>query len=391
MTPAAAHGAAVRVESVVKRFGDVEAVRGASFAVGPGEFFSLLGPSGCGKTTTLRIIGGFEAVDAGEVYIDDRAMGRTPPNRRATNMVFQRLALFPHYTAYDNIAFGLRMRRLPEAEVRRQVERALALVQLPGLAHRRIHELSGGQQQRVALARALVTEPRVLLLDEPLSSLDLKLRLQLQDELKRLQRELQTTFLYVTHDQGEALALSDRIGVMQAGRLLQVGAPIDIYEQPATRFVAHFIGDANLIDGLIAEVEPHAVLVRRGSLGLWVRGEPWARVGQAVTICVRPERVQLGTRLEVPTALAATVEERVFSGQTVRYRLTAMDVRLQATVPYVRGVTLLQPGERILAGWDPGQAVIVPADEGGVPGENDRARGDAGTPGRTPPREGALR
>src|SRR5712691_12011738 len=180
--------AAVRVQEVTKRFGDVVAVREVSFSVGAGESFSLLGPSGCGKTTTLRIIGGFEQADAGDVHIGGSAMGRIPPNRRATNMVFQRLALFPHYTVYENVAFGLRMRRLPEAEISGRVGEALELVQMPGLARRRIAELSGGQQQRVALARALVNRPRVLLLDEPLSSLDLKLRLQMQDELKRLQR-----------------------------------------------------------------------------------------------------------------------------------------------------------------------------------------------------------
>jgi len=375
--------AAVRVQEATKRFGDVVAIRGVSFSVGEGEFFSLLGPSGCGKTTTLRIIGGFEQADAGEVYIGRRAMGRIPPNRRETNMVFQRLALFPHYTVYENVAFGLRMRRLPEAEIRRRVGEALELVQMPGLALRRIAELSGGQQQRVALTRALVNRPRVLLLDEPLSSLDLKLRLQMQDELKRLQRELHTTFIYVTHDQGEALAMSDRIGVMEGGRLCQVGSPMEIYENPTTRFVAHFIGDANLIDGVVESADAEEVQVRAGALRLRARRGGWERIGQEVTLCVRPERVRVGARLECASLATARVEERVFSGQVVKYRLTAGGVRLQAAVPYARGAALFQIGEEVMAGWEPLQAAVVPPDEGGMIDADDRDRRIVGPAGAT--------
>ncbi len=374
--------AAVRVEQITKRFGDVVAVRGVSLSVGEGEFFSLLGPSGCGKTTTLRIIGGFERADAGEVYIAGRAMGRIPPNRRETNMVFQRLALFPHYSVYENIAFGLRMRRLPEAEILRRVGEALELVKMPALAHRRIAELSGGQQQRVALARALVNRPRVLLLDEPLSSLDLKLRLQMQDELKRLQRELRTTFIYVTHDQGEALAMSDRIGVMEGGRLFQVGSPMEIYEHPTTRFVAHFIGDANLVDGIVESANAEEVQVRVEAVRLWARRGGWERPGQPVTLCVRPERVRIGVHLECASVLAARVEERVFAGQMVKYRLTAGTVRLQAAVPYARGTTLFDVGEEVSAGWEPLQAMVVPPDEGGILNADDRDRRTLG-PART--------
>jgi len=372
---------AVRVEQITKRFGDVMAVRGVSLSVGEGEFFSLLGPSGCGKTTTLRIIGGFERADAGEVYIAGRAMGRIPPNRRETNMVFQRLALFPHYSVYENIAFGLRMRRLPEAEILRRVGEALELVKMPALARRRIAELSGGQQQRVALARALVNRPRVLLLDEPLSSLDLKLRLQMQDELKRLQRELHTTFIYVTHDQGEALAMSDRIGVMEGGRLYQVGSPMEIYEHPTSRFVAHFIGDANLVDGIVESANAEEVQVRAEALRLWARRGGWERIGQAVTLCVRPERVRVGARLECSSVVGARVEERVFSGQMVKYRLTAGTMRLQAAVPYARGTALFQIGEEVSAGWEPLQAVVVPPDDGGILNADDRDRRAVGPAG----------
>lgn len=356
--------AVVELQDVTKRFGDVIAVRSVSFQVGEGEFFSLLGPSGCGKTTSLRIIGGFEYPDVGGVFIAGRAMGRTPPNRRETNMVFQRLALFPHYTVYDNVAFGLRMKRIGEGEVRRRVHETLDLVQMPALARRRIDELSGGQQQRVALARALVNQPRVLLLDEPLSSLDLKLRLQMQEELKRLQRELRTTFIYVTHDQGEALAMSDRIGVMNAGRLLQVGSPLEIYERPGSPFVANFIGDANLLSGSVEGIEDQVVVIRTGEARFRARRGGWERIGQPVVVCVRPERVRLSPRPDLPGMIPFRVGERVFSGHLVRYRLLSEDLRLQAAVPYASGVTLLQIGERILAGWEPDEAVTVPQEDG---------------------------
>jgi spermidine/putrescine transport system ATP-binding protein len=353
-------GADVEVRGVAKRFGPIVAVDGVSFTIRGGEFFSLLGPSGCGKTTTLRIIGGFEHADDGDVAIGGRPMGRTPPNRRETNMVFQRLALFPHYPVFDNVAFGLRMKRLAEAEVRQRVSEALDLVQMPGLAHRRIAELSGGQQQRVALARALVNRPRVLLLDEPLSSLDLKLRLQMQEELKRLQRELGTTFLYVTHDQGEALAMSDRVGVMEHGRLYQVGPPMEIYERPANRFVANFIGDANLIDGVVEGLDTDIVTVRAGAWRVRARRAGWERIGHLVTVCVRPERVHVGSPGSDETdALRGRVEERAFSGYLVKYRLMLDGARLHAAVPFVSGTALHQVGDEIAAFWEPRQAVTV--------------------------------
>jgi len=370
-------GAEVEVREVTKRYGQVVAVRSISFGIRAGEFFSLLGPSGCGKTTTLRAIGGFEPVDAGEIVIGGRLMGRLPPNRRETNMVFQRLALFPHYTVRDNVAFGLRMRRLPGVEVRRRVGEALELVELGGLADRRIGELSGGQQQRVALARALVNAPRVLLLDEPLSALDLKLRLQLQEELKRLQRELGTTFVYVTHDQGEALAMSDRLGVMTAGRLEQMGTPMEIYERPATRFVASFIGDANLVDGVAEGLEAEAVVVRTGRALVRARRLGWERPGQALTICVRPERVRVDGRLDRPGTLPARVEERAFSGSMVKYRLAAAGLRLSAAVPYQHGTPLFEVGTEVAAGWETAQAVAVPPPTPGPAGDGD-ATGPAG-------------
>ncbi len=356
---ARAHGAEVEARSITKRFGRVVAAQSVSFVISGGEFFSLLGPSGCGKTTTLRIIGGFEVADEGEVLIDGRPMGKTPPNRRETNMVFQRLALFPHYTVFDNVAFGLRMKRLSEEDVRRRVGDALDMVQMPGLAARRISELSGGQQQRVALARALVNRPRVLLLDEPLSSLDLKLRLQMQEELKRLQRELATTFIYVTHDQGEALAMSDRVGVMDGGRLLQVGPPMDIYERPTTRFVANFIGDANLIDGTVEALGDGTVMVRAGRHLVGARRAGWEQVGTRLTVCVRPERIHVGDRGAAPDTLSGRIEDRAFSGHMITYRLALDDHRLHAAVPYQSGTPLYAIGDEVWATWDPQQAVVV--------------------------------
>jgi spermidine/putrescine ABC transporter ATP-binding subunit len=357
-----ARGADLDVQAITKRFGAVVAVDAVSFTVRAGEFFSLLGPSGCGKTTTLRAIGGFETVDAGDILIGGRPMGRLPPNRRETNMVFQRLALFPHYSVFDNVAFGLRMRRLPAAEVGRRVAEALGRVELGDLGARRINELSGGQQQRVALARALVNEPRILLLDEPLSALDLKLRLQMQEELKGLQRSLGTTFIYVTHDQGEALAMSDRIGVMADGRLEQVGAPLEIYERPATRFVAGFIGDANLVEAVVEGVDGDGLVAARvGDARVRARRRGDERAGARLTLCVRPERVRVGRPDGRADGLVGRVEDRAFSGSLVKYRLAVSGLRLHAAVPYTHGTLLFEVGDAVSVGWDGDQAVTVPA------------------------------
>jgi spermidine/putrescine transport system ATP-binding protein len=355
------HGADLDVRAITKRFGTVVAVEAVSFTVRAGEFFSLLGPSGCGKTTTLRAIGGFETVDEGDILIGGRPMGRLPPNRRETNMVFQRLALFPHYSVFDNVAFGLRMRRLAQSEVERRVAETLARVELGDLGARRIGELSGGQQQRVALARALVNEPRILLLDEPLSALDLKLRLQLQEELKGLQRGLGTTFIYVTHDQGEALAMSDRIGVMAGGRLEQVGTPLEIYERPATRFVAGFIGDANLVEAVVEGLDGDGLVARVGDVRVRARRRGEERAGARLTLCVRPERVRVGRPDGRADGLVGRVEDRAFSGSLVKYRLAVSGLRLHAAVPYVHGTPLFEVGDAVAVGWDGDQAVTVPA------------------------------
>ena len=254
----------ITLTSVTKQFGDTRAVDNVSLQIEGGEFFSLLGPSGCGKTTTLRIIGGFVYPTSGEVFINGEPMQQTPPYRRPVNTVFQNYALFPHKTVAQNIAFGLQMKKMPKAKTAAEVERFLALIRLPGYGARKPSELSGGEKQRVALARALINQPTILLLDEPLAALDLQLRKQMQLELKTLQRQVGITFVYVTHDQGEALALSDRIAVMRNGKLLQVGTPAEIYDAPRNRFVANFIGTSNFFQGRLSRCEITPESVARG-------------------------------------------------------------------------------------------------------------------------------
>ena len=335
-----------------------------SFTVRAGEFFSLLGPSGCGKTTTLRAIGGFETVDAGEILIGGRPMGQLPPNRRETNMVFQRLALFPHYSVFDNVAFGLRMRRLPAAEVGRRVAEALDRVELGDLGARRIGELSGGQQQRVALARALVNEPRVLLLDEPLSALDLKLRLQMQEELKRTPAGASARRSSTSPTiRARPWPCSDRIGVMANGRLEQVGTPLEIYERPTTRFVAGFIGDANLVDGVV-----EARRRRRAGRPRRRRARPrpapgrGARGGAAHASASGPSGFasrRPDGRADGPGPAAwRTAPSR---DRSVKYRLLVRGLRLHAAVPYAHGTPLFEVGDAVAVGWDGDQAVTVPA------------------------------
>ncbi|HSO02409.1 MAG TPA: ABC transporter ATP-binding protein [Gaiellaceae bacterium] len=281
--------AAVELERVTRRFGEVVAVDALDLEVREGEFLSLLGPSGCGKTTTLRLIAGFERPDAGAIRIGGSDVARLPPYRRPVNTVFQSYALFPHLSVLDNVAYGLKQRRVPRTERRARARSLLELVRLPGVEHRRPRELSGGQQQRVALARALVLEPKVLLLDEPLGALDLKVRKELQIELKRIQLSVGITFVYVTHDQEEALAMSDRVAVMSGGRIEQLGRPQEIYDDPATPFVAGFIGETNFIEsrGKTVAVRPEGLRVAREGEGLGGRVLATMVVGPAVQSVIR--------------------------------------------------------------------------------------------------------
>jgi len=309
MTPA------VRFEKVSRRFGDVRAVDEVSLTVGSGEFFSMLGPSGSGKTTCLRLIAGFEQPDSGHIEIFGETAEGVPPYRRAVNTVFQDYALFPHMSVGDNVAYGLMVRGIGRAERRRQAREMLDLVKLTGLEERRPAALSGGQRQRVALARALVVRPKVLLLDEPLGALDLKLREQMQVELKALQREVGISFVYVTHDQGEALSMSDRVAVFNHGRIVQTGTPTDVYERPSIRFVADFVGGSNVIDAAFA-----------GRLGL-----------ASGSYSLRPEKIEILAEVATATSgrrsFAGVIETVLYQGAVRRIRVVEGEFGLNAVVP----------------------------------------------------------
>lgn len=322
---------AVELINVWKKFpspgGDeVVAVRDVTMRIRDGEFFSMLGPSGCGKTTSLRMIAGFELPSEGEVIIHGRSMGRIPPFQRPVNTVFQSYALFPHMTIVDNVAFGLQMDGVPKAEITKRVTEALAMVRLPGFEQRKPKQLSGGQQQRVALARALVKRPEVLLLDEPLGALDQKLRKEMQLELKRLQREVGITFVFVTHDQEEALTMSDRIAVMSEGNLLQIGTPEEIYERPTTRFVADFIGETNFLQGYVTRAGDSRVTVTLAS-GQAVDAitDEALQPGASVSVAVRPEKILLHCPETVANHFTGRVKDIVYIGTDTHYDVVLGD------------------------------------------------------------------
>ncbi|MHB8520628.1 MAG: ABC transporter ATP-binding protein [Limisphaerales bacterium] len=318
----------IEIENLVRRFDAVAALDHVSLAVRAGEFFSLLGPSGCGKTTLLRILAGLDLADEGTVRIGGQDALDLPAHRRPVNTVFQSYALFPHLTVRDNIAFGLRMKRVARPELETRVKKVMELVQITPLAGRRPAQLSGGQKQRVAVARAIVNEPRVLLLDEPLSALDLKLRKELRVELRNLQRRLGITFVFVTHDQDEALALSDRVAVMRAGRIEQLTAPEELYERPRTRFVAEFLGSCNLFETTVKQQRDGELLVHSaiGDLRIGLNRRMSALANEArVVIGIRPERVQLLPAEEArgENHVAARVEHLVYNGAETQYSLLA--------------------------------------------------------------------
>ncbi len=305
--------------AATKRYGDILAADALSFGIGPGEFLSFLGPSGCGKTTALRMLAGFETPSSGEVYLDGARVTGIPAHQRPVNMVFQHYALFPHLSVADNIAYGLRQRRpRPDrAEVTRKVGRALEMVRLAGFGPRRIWEMSGGQQQRVALARAIVNEPKILLLDEPLAALDRKLRREMQIELQTLQRQLGITFVLVTHDQEEALSMSDRICIMRGGRIVQSGSPTDLYDAPVNRYVADFVGKSNFLDGRFSPAQGGEVVTASGLRFAGRSFEPMT-TDTAVTLSIRPEQIGLA-RLARAGAQPVTVINRIFLGEHTEY------------------------------------------------------------------------
>jgi len=357
----------ITLEHVVKRFGSYVAVENADFAIERGEFFSLLGPSGCGKTTTLRMIAGFEQPSDGRILLDGRDVSRVPPYRRNVNTVFQHYALFPHMTVADNVAFGPRSQKVGAEETARRVEQLLSVVRLAQYAGRKPAQLSGGQQQRVALARALVNYPSALLLDEPLGALDLKLRQAMQLELKRIQREVGITFIYVTHDQEEALTMSDRIAVMNEGRVEQIGTPQAIYHSPTSVFVANFIGVANLIPALVQQVNASdATVLVAGSCRVPVRaGDQRLPPNSAATVMVRPERLRLTASAPAGGGVPVTVEHAVFQGPVVRCTMRAADGTLiVAHVGPEQALPALDAGLRLWVSWDQDAARLLPPASG---------------------------
>lgn len=308
----------VEIKNVNKVYQGTNAVvKDLNLEVYEGEFLTLLGSSGCGKTTTLRMIAGFEDITSGTILVEGENIEDKEPFERNVNTVFQTYALFPHMTVFDNVAYGLKIKKLPKNEIKKKVMEMLELVQLGGFEKRYPSQLSGGQKQRVAIARALINQPRVLLLDEPLGALDLKLRKQMQLELKRLQRKLKITFIYVTHDQEEALSMSDRIAIMNDGILQQVGNPIEIYEQPATRFVASFIGETNLFDGAVNNVDGDRVSVSIESGVITGRGTDF-KLGEMVAVSVRPERIKYSTSPVEGFTIRAVVKEQVYVGSILK-------------------------------------------------------------------------
>lgn len=357
----------VELRNVTKRFGDFIAVDNISVEIFDGEFFSLLGPSGCGKTTCLRMIAGFELPSEGEVKIHGTNMGETPPHKRPVNTVFQNYALFPHMTVFENVSFGLEMKKVPGSEIKTRVMETLEMVQLPQLVDRRPRQLSGGQQQRIALARALVNRPQVLLLDEPLSALDLKLRKAMQLELKDLQQQVGITFIFVTHDQEEAITMSDRIAVMNDGRIEQVGEPLEIYERPYNRFVADFIGETNFIPGEVVQNGTAETTVGLGDgVQIQARAANDVDAGREVTVAIRPEKISLhlntpaDKRMHVP----AIVEEAIYIGTDTRYTVRVAErhlvvARIQNVNSDLTANRFFRRGDQVYLSWDTDSALVL--------------------------------
>jgi spermidine/putrescine transport system ATP-binding protein len=359
-TVGSAADAAVRLDGVARRFGDTVAVARIDLELPTGEFFALLGPSGCGKTTTLRMVGGFEMPSAGRIFLDGRDVTDLPPYRRDVNTVFQSYALFPHLNVFDNVAFGLRRKGLDKSDIRRRVQEILELVGLGGFARRRPAQISGGQQQRVALARALVNRPKVLLLDEPMGALDARIRKTMQLELKRIQREVGITFLYVTHDQAEAMAMSDRLAVMHAGRCEDIGPPHRVYDQPGTQFVAEFLGTCNLLpiesaEGQLRLPDGTPVAVDDADSGTISAG--W-RVG------IRPEKLVLvpagGPATATPNRLRATVTVATYLGASTEYEVaTSWGTKLLVFAQNLDPSTRAGPGDEVDLAWNASHCFLL--------------------------------
>lgn len=353
------------LKNLTKRFGKAVGVMDLSLDIHDGELMTLLGPSGCGKTTTLRCVAGLTKADSGEIYLGETPLTDLPPEKRGIGLVFQNYALWPHMTVYDNLAFGLQLRGISKVEMNKRIDAALTMVRLSGLQGRYPRQLSGGQQQRVALARALVIEPRLLLLDEPLSNLDAQLREEMRFEIRELQKKLGVTTVYVTHDQAEALALSDRITILHEGRLVQVGSPAEIYTHPGNRFVAGFIGLTSFLEGVIAPSDGSGdgfALVKLDEDLLIRAHAAQLQPGQKVTLAVRPEHIRLYPEKTAEAAaetnlLEATVVQVAYLGNALDYRLKVRDWILRAQTSTDRR---LEPGQTVWIAFSPGEATLIP-------------------------------
>ena len=352
----------VQLTGITKCFGAVRAIDDISLTVEEGEFFTLLGPSGCGKTTLLRTIAGFHTPDAGEIRFGDRVVNSIPPHRRETGMVFQNYALFPHLSVYDNVAYGLRARRIPRTETAGRVAGILKSVQLEGLAHRFPSQLSGGQQQRVALARALVISPQILLMDEPLSNLDAKLRVSMREEIRRIQKRLGITTIYVTHDQEEAMAVSDRIAILSRGRVEQVGTPAGIYFRPASRFAAEFMGGSNILEFPVIAYDAQTAVIIVGADGQKIDLKGDKPAGRSITVSIRPEWIRVVPSSEPGdrNVLEGTVMSSTFLGSMVRYRVSGPGGQvLTIEVHHPEEDGICADGERLLYQIPPDRPVLL--------------------------------
>jgi len=352
----------VLFEGITKRFGEVVALDNITVEVQDGEFLSLLGPSGCGKTTLLRTCAGLETPTEGRVFLEGQDVTDVPPHKRPVNMVFQRWALFPHKTVAENIAFGLAVRKTPQSEIDQQAGDMLALVKMEGYENRYPRQLSGGQAQRVALARALVMQPKVLLLDEPLGSLDLKLRKEMQIELINIHKRLGTTFIYVTHDQEEALTMSDRVVVMNDGVVVQDGTPSEIYQRPTSVFAAQFIGETMLFNGKVESMENMQCRINTGDYALMGPMRPNLQIGQEVTVCVRPERVRIGSTLDsgLENHLEGSIVNTIFKGPAVHYQVQLADERIMTVQQNLeQDMPLYGSGVTVHIGWSSENSIVL--------------------------------